>query len=63
MANKIDPDVCISCGACESECPNSAISQGDSSYVIDPKKCDECKARGGDSACKSVCPSGAIGKA
>lgn len=62
MANKIT-DECISCGACESECPNSAISQGDTSYVIDATKCDECAANGGDAACKNVCPTdGAIVK-
>ena len=27
---------CINCGACEPECPNNAISQGDEIYVIDP---------------------------
>ncbi|KAA3384409.1 4Fe-4S binding protein, partial [Akkermansia muciniphila] len=26
-------DECISCGACEAECPVSAISAGDSKYV------------------------------
>ena len=34
MAYKIS-DECIACGACESECPVSAISAGDSKYVID----------------------------
>ena len=28
-------DECVSCGTCESECPNEAISQGDEHYVID----------------------------
>ncbi len=28
-------DACISCGACESECPVSCISEGDTQYVID----------------------------
>ena len=41
---------CISCGACESECPVSAISEGDSVYVIDPSLCTEC------GACADVCP-------
>lgn len=59
MANKITDD-CISCGACEPECPNQAISQGDSTYVIDPNKCDECASRGGDMACKAVCPTDCI---
>ena len=28
-------DECVSCGTCEGECPNEAISQGDEHYVID----------------------------
>ncbi|MFO0571450.1 MAG: 4Fe-4S binding protein [Polyangiaceae bacterium] len=32
----------INCGACEPECPNDAISQGDEIYVIDPARCTEC---------------------
>jgi ferredoxin len=34
MAMKI-VDECINCAACESECPNKAISAGDPIYVID----------------------------
>ena len=41
MAYKIS-DECISCGACEPECPVSAISEGDTIYVIDAAKCVEC---------------------
>jgi len=37
-------DACISCGACESECPVSCISPGDSVYVIDADACIECGA-------------------
>ena len=55
-------DTCISCGACEAECPNSAISQGDSTYVVDPTKCDECAATGSP-ACVAVCPTESITKA
>jgi ferredoxin len=47
-------DECISCGACESECPEDAISEGDSQYEIDPKKCTDC------GTCVEVCPSEAI---
>ena len=43
-------DECISCGACESECPVSAISAGDGKYVIDPELCTDC------GACAGVCP-------
>ena len=34
-------DECINCGACEPECPNEAISEGDEVYVIDPNLCTE----------------------
>ena len=38
MAYKIS-DECISCGACEAECPVSAISAGDGKYCIDADTC------------------------
>jgi ferredoxin len=48
-------DECIACGACEDECPNGAISEGDDIFVIDPNKCDECD--GADpTSCQEVCP-------
>lgn len=34
MAYQISDD-CISCGACQAECPVDAISEGDGKYVID----------------------------
>ncbi len=49
MAYKIG-DECISCGACEAECPVSCISAGDAKYVIDADACIEC------GACAGVCP-------
>ena len=49
MAYVIGED-CIACGACEAECPVSAISQGDDRYVIDPDVCVDC------GACAGVCP-------
>ncbi|MEG2814420.1 MAG: 4Fe-4S binding protein [Oscillospiraceae bacterium] len=49
MAYQINDD-CISCGACESECPVSAISAGDGKYVIDADTCISC------GACEGVCP-------
>ncbi|HZX65919.1 MAG TPA: 4Fe-4S binding protein [Myxococcales bacterium] len=59
MANMITED-CINCAACESECPNEAISEGEDTYVIDASKCDECESNGGENACKAVCPSDSI---
>ena len=40
MAYKITDD-CIKCGSCESECPVSAISEGDDKYVIDANECPD----------------------
>ncbi|HWI51814.1 MAG TPA: YfhL family 4Fe-4S dicluster ferredoxin [Symbiobacteriaceae bacterium] len=59
MAVKI-VDTCISCGACESECPNEAISAGDSTYVVDSGKCTECYGMYGESQCMGVCPTESI---
>ncbi len=53
MPHKITED-CISCGACEPECPEGAISEGDDIYVINPDMCTDC------GACVEVCPSDAI---
>jgi ferredoxin len=54
MAYKIDPELCNGCGACESECPNAAISHVGKDFTIDPNKCDECKEFG-SSTCAEVC--------
>ncbi len=58
MAYKITED-CISCGACEAECKNQAISEGDSHFVIDPDKCTECVGNASSPKCAEVCPVGA----
>jgi len=47
-------DECIVCGACTSECPVEAISEGEEKNVIDPAKCTDC------GACVEVCPTEAI---
>ena len=49
MAYKIN-DECISCGACEAECPVEAISEGEDKYEIDADLCADC------GACAEVCP-------
>ena len=55
MAYKIT-DECISCGACEPECPNQAISEGETIYVIDSGKCTQCVGSHESSKCADVCP-------
>lgn len=52
MAYVIKSD-CISCGACEAECPVNAISNGGDKYVIDAATCIDC------GSCAGVCPVGA----
>lgn len=49
MAYTITED-CISCGACEAECPVSCISAGEDTFVIDADTCIEC------GNCANVCP-------
>jgi len=49
-------DECINCGACEPECPNDAISEGDDIYVIDPNLCTECVGFFDEEQCAVVCP-------
>ncbi len=47
---------CISCGACEPECPNTAIAAGDSIYVINAELCQECEGAFESPQCITVCP-------
>ncbi len=49
-------DECINCDVCEPECPNSAISQGDEIYEIDPNLCTECVGHYDEPQCIEVCP-------
>ena len=70
MATMITDD-CINCGACEAECPNTAIYQGgvewemngatsaaldDDIFYIVPEKCTECVGFFDQEACAAVCP-------
>ena len=56
MAYKISEE-CISCGACASECPVNAITEGEGKYEINPEVCIEC------GACADTCPVGAPAQA
>src|SRR2546426_7304710 len=63
---------CINCGACEPECPNTAIYQGgvewqapdgtmrpaisNDIFYIVPEKCTECVGFHDQEACAVVCP-------
>ncbi len=47
---------CINCDVCEPECPNQAISMGETIYVIDPAKCTECVGHFDEPQCIQVCP-------
>jgi ferredoxin len=55
MSKKIVVEECISCGACEPECPNEAISHTDI-YVIDAARCTECVGAYEAPRCIEVCP-------
>lgn len=55
MSTHITPD-CINCGACEPECPNDAIKEGDEIYIINPELCTECVGFYDQEACQAVCP-------
>lgn len=49
-------DECINCAACEPECPNEAIAEGDDIYIVDPGKCTECVGHFDELQCAAVCP-------
>jgi ferredoxin len=47
---------CINCGVCEPECPNEAISEGEETFVINPRLCTECVGFHAKEQCAEVCP-------
>ena len=55
MAMLINAD-CINCDVCEPVCPNKAITQGETIYVIDPSRCTECVGHFDEPQCVQVCP-------
>lgn len=57
MAMQIDKEKCISCYACEQECPTKAISYDeDGKFEIDPYTCVECEGFYEEPQCVAVCP-------
>ena len=50
----VKEEECISCMACESECPSGAIEMREDIAFIQQELCENC----GD--CTEVCPTGAI---
>ncbi len=54
MAYEIIADACVNCGACEGECPTSAISEQGDKRVISADACVSC------GACSGACPTEAI---
>lgn len=54
MVYKIDPNKCVTCGACAGVCPVAAISPKDGKYWINPEMCISC------GTCAGVCPMMAI---
>jgi ferredoxin len=59
MAHQILVDACTGCGACESECPNKAISHKGKLFKIDPKKCKDCEGDFDTPQCAEICQTGA----
>jgi ferredoxin len=70
MSTKITEE-CINCGACEPECPNTAIYEGAAPWELDgalhdaitpdiyyivPEKCTECVGFFDEEQCAAVCP-------
>lgn len=48
--------LCINCDVCAPACPNTAISQGETIYEIDPNLCTECVGHFDEPQCVVVCP-------
>jgi ferredoxin len=48
--------LCINCDVCAPACPNDAISQGETIYLIDPRRCTECVGHHPEPQCVAVCP-------
>jgi NAD-dependent dihydropyrimidine dehydrogenase PreA subunit len=52
---RLDPDLCVGCGACEEVCPHGVFTlQGGKARIADPDGCMEC------GACATNCPVSAV---
>jgi len=49
-------ELCVNCDVCEPACPNQAITQGESIYIIHPSRCTECVGHFDEPQCVVVCP-------
>ncbi|MBU2977535.1 YfhL family 4Fe-4S dicluster ferredoxin [Alteromonas sp. C1M14] len=47
---------CINCDMCVAECPNDAISLGETYYQINHARCTECIGHYDEPSCVQVCP-------
>jgi ferredoxin len=54
--------LCVNCDVCEPACPNQAITQGESIYIIHPERCTECVGHFDEPQCIVVCPVECIDK-
>jgi len=50
---KVDADLCIGCGTCESLCPNVFKLEGGKSHVIS-EECGDCDCQGVVDSCPVV---------
>jgi ferredoxin len=53
---QIIDELCTGCGACESECPNQAVSHKKKIYKVNPAKCTLCEGFHPSPMCVSLCP-------
>lgn len=51
---KVNPELCMGCGECESICPADAITFVDNVAFINEDKCKKCRL------CVTICPLEAI---
>jgi len=56
MPRLIRSEECINCAACEEDCPTEAITRGDDAFVVDARRCVDCKEFYDAPHCVGVCP-------